>query len=603
VLALVLAPRAQANVYATNIRFNGGLTNVTLTTNVTISYTLNEPASAGLVLEIKSGLNTLRTFTFTNDQPGALRGTNVVVWNGRDNASNVVPVGPYSVRITARSAGYNEWKQITDDNNVGNAVWEGRGIAVDQNPASPYYGRVFVANAYQGPNTNANISDRIGILKLNADGSPAAEGSFSTGGWTWSGEYVSPWKIEVGQDDRVYVNDWIGSGVVLSFDPTISAASRRVVLRDDNWPNAGAVNFGGLFINGQDSTAQVWMTDITTPGVGIRVWPMTNGIVATDDLGVTAVASGSGSDLNISPWDVALDANNRIYTIQYETELTGTPADHLLAFPPYQTGTTQAQTLASWKVGGTADTLGAHGVAVDPTGTYVAVAFQRLLLGAGFQDGSVKVYYLTNGALAGVPTMHAFTQDYRDVAWDRVGNLYVLDNFNTTWRAYSPPSGSNQAVTVSAINITVGPAGPIRPLLSEPSYTNGQFHCFLTGEPNVLYFIEATTNFTTWSVVATNSSALAKRPITVAAPNSLSFYRAVAGAAQRARPVLSAPMYAAGQFQCTLQGEAGVSYVIQSSADLVSWTSVVTNASGGATRQITLPSSASRNSYRAWALP
>ena len=61
-LVLLLVPRAQANVYATNIRLNGSLTNVTVSGSVTISYTLNEPASAGLILEIKSGLNTLRTF-------------------------------------------------------------------------------------------------------------------------------------------------------------------------------------------------------------------------------------------------------------------------------------------------------------------------------------------------------------------------------------------------------------------------------------------------------------------------------------------------------------------------------------------------------------
>ena len=49
---------------------------------------------------------------------------------------------------------------------------------------------MFVGNANTGPNTNANIGDRIGLQKLNADGSPAAEGVFSTGadikgGATW----------------------------------------------------------------------------------------------------------------------------------------------------------------------------------------------------------------------------------------------------------------------------------------------------------------------------------------------------------------------------------------------------------------------------------
>src|SRR2546427_4205486 len=92
-LQLVLATTAKANVYATNVRLNGGITDVLMpaATNVDISYILNEPASNGVAISIKSGAATIRTITLTNPSPGTARGTNLVVWDGNDEGGT--PVG------------------------------------------------------------------------------------------------------------------------------------------------------------------------------------------------------------------------------------------------------------------------------------------------------------------------------------------------------------------------------------------------------------------------------------------------------------------------------------------------------------------------------
>jgi hypothetical protein len=595
VLVLVFGNCARANVYATNIRLNGATTNVVVPPGgtTTISYILNEPATAAVIIQVKSGLNTIRTISLTNS-PGTARGTNTVVWDGKDNASNPVPIGTYSIHITAIAQGYAGWTQITQDRdtNSGNYVWEPRGIAVNQNSNSPYYGRVFVGNAAQGLNPNSKPGDRLGLLKLNADGSAAAEGIFSDGGWVWGDDFISPWKIEVSEDDRVHVNDWSGNGVILSFDQTLSAASRQHVLRDDNWPSP-AVNLSGPSITGSGTNTEVWMADITQGGVGIRRWSVsTNGVIATNDVGTTAVPSGGNSDLNVYPLDVAVDRSNAIYTIQWRTT-PGDPAFRVLRFAD----SSLPQTVASWKIGAADDTMGgAHGIAIDPTGTYLAVAFQGVFSG-GWTNGSVRVFYATNGANVATPTANvAGYRDYRDVAWDNVGNLYVIDTTASVWRSYSPP-GANSATTVAAISIGT-PLGT-RPILSEPSYANGQFHCILTGQPNAVYYLEATTDLQQqWTVVATNSSPLARREITVPAPNHRSFYRAIAGQSAT-QPALSHPSLGGGQFHFTLTGEANVSYIIQASTNLQSWVSVATNNAANTTRQIDLPASAGRAFYRA----
>src|SRR5437773_5898101 len=59
--------------------------------------------------------NVVRTLRFEAGQPGALRGTNTVVWDVKDEVDNFVPLGNYFVHIAAASSGYGDWTQISDD--------------------------------------------------------------------------------------------------------------------------------------------------------------------------------------------------------------------------------------------------------------------------------------------------------------------------------------------------------------------------------------------------------------------------------------------------------------------------------------------------------
>lgn len=67
------------------------------------------------------------------------------------------------------------------------------------------------------------------------------------------------------------------------------------------------------------------------------------------------------------------------------------------------------------------------------------------------------------------------------------------------------------------------------PELSNPHWSGGQFQFTLTGETNLNYVIQASTNLPSWTPLATNSSPNASRIITIDAPDSRSFYRAVVG--------------------------------------------------------------------------
>jgi hypothetical protein len=458
-----------ANVYPTSVKINDGYTNtlVAAGSGVNISYILNEPASAGVTIKVLAGVTAVRTISLSAGSAGTLRGTNTIVWNGNGDDSNPVAAGTYSIAITAASQGYPVWTQTTDDNAEGNNVWAGRGIGVDQNTNSPYYGRVLVANSeYNDAMGNNWLGYQVGILKCNADGSYAEEGGVSTGGYPWAGDTFSPWRLEISRDDFVYVNDFTTNGQVIRWDPTISTNSELPVLRPDNWTNLD-VNLSGPALSGEGTNTVLWMADtpMTTGQLGLgilRYQLLPDGVCATNDVGTTAVAVGGS--LTTNPEDVALDIRGNIYTIQSLAE-PGDSQNRVFRFPAYHPGTnTGPITQADWAVGAGDDTMaGASGIAVDPTGTYVAVAFAGLSTST---NGCTQILYVTNGAVVtnldlGVTINGVTDHEDRACAWDAVGNVYYIDNYaQGVWRAVSPPR-PNRATTLALGTVQVVGVAPV----------------------------------------------------------------------------------------------------------------------------------------------
>jgi hypothetical protein len=508
-LFLVLLPTAsKANVYATNVRLNGGATNVVsgTGTNVTISYLLNEPASLGATVQILSGSTPVRTITIPAGSPGTLTGTNAVVWDGTGDGSTTLTTGAYSVSITAVSSGYTNWTQITTDTNIGNIVSEPNGIAVDSNANSPYYGRVFVtiSLAANNPGTNPPPGDTVGILKLNADGSLADDGLSTTGGHNWEGDsglsFSSPWKIAVSPDDYVYVNDLWNTGEIYRWDPLISTNSLLYVLRPDNY---GATNIlSGPFISGSGANARLWMVDNNGYRGVIRYAFSTNGACATNDTGLNVVGVGTATNnLSLYPYDVALDKNGVIYVAQdsplYGGDL-GNAGPRVLRFPAYNPATNGnlPELKADWTFGGDTNSSGAYAVAVDPTGTYLAASFVGYLGdngmgGLAYFNGNTKVLFATNGAVATELDLGAVLNGVTNhfdtaCAWDPVGNLYYTDSLANgdlggTWRAVSPP-GTNQATTASIAYAIIGnPQFPLQ--ITKITTSAGQVTLTFTSQP------------------------------------------------------------------------------------------------------------------------
>jgi len=239
----------------------------------------------------------------------------------------------------------------------------------------------------------------------------------------------------------------------------VSSNSLTAVLRDDNIPSGAMLSGPGLM--GTGTNTQIWMTDINGAN-GIRRWLVTtNGVCATNDLGQMIVGVGTDptNGLSLGAISVSVDALGNVYACQSITN-SGDPTARVFRFPAYNPSTNGGapEVVADWAVGENDDTYAsASGIAVDPTGTYVAVSFQGLIINGLFQGGNTKVLYATNGALAAnldLGLAIGLDANHQDTAcgWDAVGNVYCVDNWSAKWRAFSPP-GTNQSTTVALATI------------------------------------------------------------------------------------------------------------------------------------------------------
>ncbi len=471
-----LSRPAQANVYATHVRLNGGTTNLSVQSDeaISISYILNEPASQGVTIKVLSGSTPVRTIVLPPESAGTSRGANTVVWDGLDNQSNRVAEGTYGISITAAAAGFTSWNQITDDwpTDPNTYVFNGRGIAVDRNSSSPYFGRIFVANSLTGFDPATTPGDVLGILKFNADASTPEEGIVSTGGYNWPEDRtMGLGKLEVSQDDRVYVSNLRNGGELLSWDPSFSTNSFVQVLQAANKP-AGTL-LSGLALIGRGTNAQLWMSD-AQGGMGILRWGLdTNGAVNATNPGLSVVGLSETSGLTNPPIDVALDDAGNIYVCQ-TVSILGDPTPRVFKFAAYdpQTNNGTAETNAAWAVGGGDDTLlGATGISVDPSGKYVAVSFEGIpVINAA---GNTIIFNTTNGTrVAGTASGGPLAQENIDCAWDAAGNLYYIENTLGVWRAVSPP-GTNQFTTVAPATIEITGGASIPAQITGITVSNG----------------------------------------------------------------------------------------------------------------------------------
>jgi len=511
-LALALAafvPGARANVFASDIKLNGSLTGgiAPIGSPVTISYILNEPATLGATIQILSGATVVDTISISAGSAGSLRGLNAVPWGGTNSLGAPVPLGTYSVSITSAAIGYTNWTQTSIDTNSGMAANYPLGIAVDNNNNSPYYGRVIMGCATIGSNTNVPAAaKKVGLFKMNADGSQADEGWYGDAGYTSddagdaptagqtpnSGGY-DPMKIRIGDDDRIYWVDNSNLGAIIAAD--VLATTNQIVLNEANYlssnPDHGLLIYGFQEFDVTATTttnAAVWLCDNDYHNWGIWMYRITNGVADPNDQGSKVVETDYGDLSLVSSGGCTVDDNldvfvgqdrfseNAVYDAMVFTNWNGGQLPPESSGYTFMTGTAPDQ--VAWGYGCDVDTQctsnptfeDVRDVVINrrqnPTLMACPMVYGNTndtsstnLIGRGIRllnvaDGSLVS--VTNGASVQVLTNLDWGNGYSCAAWDKVGNLYAASPTTNLWRVWSPP-GTNSATTVALGQLTLVP--------------------------------------------------------------------------------------------------------------------------------------------------
>lgn len=226
---LLLAPSAKATPYAsaiTNLNGNG-------TPGGTIQYRLNEPCTNVYVIyypgAVSNNLGMNGTYT-TTPANGACVGVHTfsLVYNSVtyssfaihcDNIGTGIPhwISPANGTAAQQAPG-NGFNPGT--NNIVD-FYGPRGVGVNKNPSSPYFGTIYVVNSSANTDGTGRNTGR-GIYAINPDYTdPFGYGTNAKPVVTWGGSTTyDPYHVYVGPDDMVYVNECgattsiaLGSGV------------------------------------------------------------------------------------------------------------------------------------------------------------------------------------------------------------------------------------------------------------------------------------------------------------------------------------------------------------------------------------------------------
>jgi sugar lactone lactonase YvrE len=186
-------------------------------TNYTLSYTLNTDAVSGGINFISGGT----TISVPAPDPALLtKGAHSVTLDLGDLAD-----GEYSWSITATAAANEgtEPVQFTGDQATLSFIYP-RGLAIDNNTESPYFGRIYVADS---DTTKKPNPEQKGLYLFNSDLSDAiGQGSVPLHKDVWTMSPASPMRITVAPDSKVYISDWSdnsSSGVYI-MDPANPSA-------------------------------------------------------------------------------------------------------------------------------------------------------------------------------------------------------------------------------------------------------------------------------------------------------------------------------------------------------------------------------------------
>ena len=411
-----------------------------------VRFTLNGDAKNVAINLISNG-----TVVSTIDLGPKSKGVNSVEF------SSDLPAGDYDWSITASNdAVGDEPGQITTNGDPLLDIANARGVAVDANPASPFFGRVYVTSIEANGKKGQRMGTGLYILDAALSDVTGQGGTPYQGGETWKGN-SSPYRPAVAPNGDVYVCDWSdGHSGIWVMNPAAPAEAWRPVFggtrNGDGLASEGGVKIHGsvcdVFVTGTGADTKIFSDDedydadgkqhVLRYDIGTSTSPWA--VAPSHEYGIMddKVTNGNQS--------IAPDGLGGVWICQYRYSADAYP---VVAHINGKTGEFDYSSQGTTVFGGSGP-VGA--MAVSPDGSMIAVP----------NTSDIAIAAITYNA-DGVPTLeHKWTigSTYGKrpfgAAFDAAGNLYVAYNDNGGGiGAWALPKADNTFTTPAASKLSV----------------------------------------------------------------------------------------------------------------------------------------------------
>ena len=433
------SPATGANIYASEL---------SITASNEFKFTLNADATSVIIELYDAGFLLAATFNL-----GALpKGTHVIAED-----FSALPSGTYTWSVTAKAAGVDRPGLFSDDSQPV-LFYAPRGVAVDNNMQSHFFGRVYVGDSGAGTiaagSPSPTRTTQRGIYILDAALSDITnQGATSyAGGVAWQtlaeGTYQhGPLRIRVAEDGKVYIPSshykipglWImdSENPSTNFIPVFGGTCDTLT---------GAVTNGGTnihnpivncYVAGMGTGTQLFTMDRpsgTPANTAIRRYDIgdLSGLPWT---GAPTQSTGTGGFFANGYGSMAPDGNDGWWVAQYRAG----------------SATVSVPCFVHIAANGTVDFNSSSDMETAPLSTYhgaMTLNHDGTLLAVCSEYGTVNVYDIEYSSPIELTLKYTVntggSHSIADLAFDVAGNLYIVSPTNERLKVFGLPKGDNQ---------------------------------------------------------------------------------------------------------------------------------------------------------------
>lgn len=439
--------QGSANVYASALEVVGGNT---------VRFTLNADATSVTLNLLKNG-QTVKSL----DLGPQAKGTNTV-----EIPDAGVAEGEYQWSLTARAdALTGQPAQFTVNGDPLLDIANARGVAVDVNQSSPWFGRVYVTSVEGNGKKGARMGTGIYVLDAALTDVTGQGGTPYGGGQAWKGN-SSPMRLNVAPDGKVWICDWADSHAgVYTMDPANPSADFVGFFggtrNADGLAAEGGVQLNGsvadLCVLGTGADTKLYTVDEDITSFGFANVPYRYNIGTAQAPYTKAPDKCYGNfDTRLKNANVTLSHDGRggLWVCQYRYD-NNSPETPVLMHINGQTDDwdyfcgDKEIFLGSIPIGG---------MAASPSGKYVAVPdLAEIRIGEVTWDASGTPSVSFKYSIGSTYGSRPFT-----AAFDAADNLYVAYNDNGGGiGGWALPKENNEYTTVAnaALPVSAGIAG------------------------------------------------------------------------------------------------------------------------------------------------